>query len=543
MRKLHSTVVAMSKYMLRPGFTYEQACHLGSDYVLAHARTLWGLASVHLERLRHFKSVVRTATTEFWAILVFEQSWLKDAKESLQWFQTTLARSGQVNNFADWGAAVQFVKDRPQLWKRYIRRARQTALLSELWQAEVQHFEGLLFRACIQAGAFLPATLAASRDTEEVCGVCQRTFADLRTWSHHAFKVHKRRKPSRCIVGGTQCPVCLGQYRNNTKLCNHLAYSHRCRHALVNAKVSAVPEPGVGSRHFDDGHRCLLPATRAQGPRGQWDFTPCVDEAHAPCPSIIEQLEDLFISEGERCQSLDALQAEYRRIFASQCLQSTRLRATALQWQADLFEALDTEEFAIQWAAWHRHVSEVAVTADYSVWLGGGSESSQAVHATFRDDRVCLPWLDFELARIPCVSAAPNVGLVIGELCCPSLGAVDSMTTSFSHDDCIKEPTNISPAEWLSELSGRGSVYISCIDLSSIRLPETVSHFGKLKPDLQALRLYSDLVRCAFFLWAHGHPTRIVIPYEECAATDLLCRVAHAVSKESFGRVLSNFRS
>ena len=541
--QLHSAIVAMSRHLLRPRFDYERACHLGSAYVLAQARTLSAASAVHVEGLRHFKSVARKATAELWAILTFEKGWLEAVQSSLHWLCDMLSKAGQSQNLADWGTAVCFAQKEPHGWKRQVRKARQTALLVELWDAEVQHFEGLFFRECLQTGAVLPADISDERSTGEVCGICGSVFCDLRTWSHHAFKVHGRRKPSRCIVGGTQCPVCLCQYRNNTKLCNHIDYSRRCRDALLNADMHCEPEPGIGSKRFDDGHKVMLLATRASGPSGQWNFTARVDEANTPSQHVLSLLKDLFLGGEARVQAYEHLLCEYRAVFASQCLQKTRLRATALQWQAELEETFDLEFVAVRWMAWHRKAAETVTRVDFVEWLSGEACTSQSVNATFRDARVSIPWLEFDLVILPKVGEVAGIGLFVGH---DGLGDshVPSTPQRVIHkQECQEHPAQIDPKSWAETLPNHSSIWICCAGLGGIQPPTAFRNYKSLAPSLADLRLYSDLVRCTLFLWTQGRPTTVILPLRQCASSDALCRLAVDVKRESFGRVVSNYQS
>ena len=541
--QLHSAIVAMSRHLLRPRFDYDRACHLGSAYVLAQARTLSAASAVHVERLRHFKSVARKATAELWAILTFEKGWLEAVQSSLHWLCNMLSKAGQAHSLADWDTAVLFAQNEPQGWKRQVRKARQTALLVELWDAEVQHFEGLFFRECLHAGAVLPADISDERTTGEVCGICGSVFCDLRSWSHHAFKVHGRRKPSRCIVGGTQCPVCLCQYRNNAKLCNHIEYSRRCRDALLNAAMQCAPEPGIGSKRFDDGHKVMFPATRASGPRGQWNFAARVDEANAPSQPVLSLLEDIFLGGEDNIRTYEQLLCDYRAAFASQCLQKTRLRATALQWQAELEEAFDLEFVAVRWMAWHRKAADVVARADFVEWLGGEFCTSQFVNATFRDARVSIPWLEFDLLTLPRVGEVVEIGFLIGhDETCPVKGPATPQRV-ISKQECQECPAHIDPKNWAENLPHHSSLWICCNGLGGVQPPTVFRSYQSLAPSLADLRLYSDFVRCTLLLWTQGRPTTIVLPTSQCASSDVLCRLAVTVRRESFGRVVSNYRS
>ncbi|OLQ11096.1 hypothetical protein AK812_SmicGene5087 [Symbiodinium microadriaticum] len=232
--------------------------------------------------------------------------------------------------------------------------------------SKVQHFEGLFFRECLQTGAVLPADISDERYM-----VVASPAAAL--WE--ALSV---------------------------------------LYALLNADMHCEPEPGIGSKRFDDGHKVMLLATRASGPSGQWNFTARVDEANTPSQHVLSLLKDLFLGGEARVQAYEHLLCEYRAVFASQCLQKTRLRATALQWQAELEETFDLEFVAVRWMAWHRKAAETVTRVDFVEWLSGEACTSQSVNATFRDARVSIPWLEFDLVILPKVGEVAGIGLFVG---------------------------------------------------------------------------------------------------------------------------------
>ena len=193
-------------------------------------------------------------------------------------------------------------------------------------------------------------------DCREICAKCRQAFPDLRAWSRHAFKRHGRVNPARRLATGTQCSVCLTHYKTNRALCAHISYSRRCRAALVNANVEYVPEPGIGSRKFDDGKHALLPAYPAQGPKAVWNHGDFLDEWEQPEERILCSLVACFCNDGEY-GSYQALLQAVKGFFSNHCLQLTRLRATASCWKTTLEEALLSEEdFPFLWISWHKRI-------------------------------------------------------------------------------------------------------------------------------------------------------------------------------------------
>ena len=207
-QKFQATLVAMAHNMLRPHFSLSEACHLSAQFVLSSARILSASSAFHIERLRYFRSAVAKASCDLWAILRHEGSWCHFVQSSLQWLHDTLSLAGPPNaQIAHWDAAVSFIRVQPSAWKKLIQRGRNLALLRELWDAEVQQYQGMTYRALVLQGAAVPPEFRCEGDTREVCGPCGCVFEGLREWSHHAFKRHGRIKESRTLATGTQCPV------------------------------------------------------------------------------------------------------------------------------------------------------------------------------------------------------------------------------------------------------------------------------------------------------------------------------------------------
>ena len=161
----------MTREMLRPRYTHEQACHLSSLYVLATARVASASTSLHVERLRHLKAVVLKTTDALWAILHYEQSWLTDIQLSLEWFRQQHQGSDTfLSAWEDLRGIINYIHCFPNGWKRAVNRAKKTAILPELWLAECQQHQGLAFRAFTKAGAVVvPSEVVELESKHELC--------------------------------------------------------------------------------------------------------------------------------------------------------------------------------------------------------------------------------------------------------------------------------------------------------------------------------------------------------------------------------------
>ena len=415
-QRLQSTLVCMARLMLRPTFSIEEAKRISALYALSVARILPAEPALCLERLRHFRVVVSKANDEMWALLQYEGSWLRLIQAALTWLQDILRRAAHPEQgLDDWQHAVDIATTQPQRWKRLLKTARKTALLKAQWEAETQQFYGLTFRTLRARGATCSGSVEEPL-RREVCGLCGKAFRTLRDWSHHAFKVHGRIREERRLVEGTQCPVCLKHFANTEKLCNHVGYSARCKRALLAAHNIVAPGPGRGSRRFDDGSRNQLPAVQAEGPKRIWQNQPQITEAHRPSEVVLLALESCFCHDQHRYGSVEELQEQYRSIFSMECLQSTRLAATASEWQRSLAEELAADEaFSEQWAAWHTVLAKRLQTVQWDAWLvpdASRGRSSCRLSATRRCNFRGWSWgrspCPLLPVRVPTVGALPK---------------------------------------------------------------------------------------------------------------------------------------
>ncbi|CAE7698157.1 unnamed protein product [Symbiodinium sp. CCMP2592] len=533
--RLQSNLVDMARCIVGNGRGRPPDCHESHLSLLASARIPTVATSLHVERLRHFKSTVLKATAELWAILHHESGWIAEVQASLKWLSDMHRQAGSCPPYwDDWTTAVTYIREQPEAWKRAINKARQTAILNELWQAELQKYRGLAFRAFLKAGACLPHDVTQRASSPEVCGRCGIVFDDLRAWSHHAFKRHGRLNPVRRLAHGTQCAVCLGQFRANQGLCNHLTYSRKCRHALINAGFEGIVEPGVGSKKFDQGKKVLLPAVRAQGPQGQWDFTPAVDEQDQPSDAILCRLEDCFCNEGEAYTDWSTLVEAIRAIFCGECLQLSRLKATARQWSQQLQAEIDRdEEWEIRWVSWHLRLSRLLQEVDFVEWLSDEGCTPSLVTSTFRDAEILTPWLELHNVAVTSVPVPVSWGW-----CFSGTGVLPPWAEC--PPDCIRD--TLDGGNWIDADRTDGLIFLSGAGLRvSFCPPQPMRSFKSLSTPLQHLRLLSDAVRGTFHLWTKRVPACILLPETSCQTVEVVRKCAPFRLHSDEGELFANF--
>ena len=274
---LTSAYHGMCFYMLRPAFTFEEALHLGGPRVLALLELPSIQTLLHVARLRHLLSIVRTDVCVMWAMLQWQGRWLSSARSSLQWLWCCIDGGSQHQSWETaWSHWQTVCHTRPKQWKGWIRKAQTQATLQEAWKGAESHHLGLLMRQLRQAGAILPAPPQPAGPVRQCCAPCQQIFASYQAWSVHAFKRHGVVGEYRHVQSGTQCQACLRHFTTHIKLCRHLQHFPACRRSLQARGLRCIPEPGVGSRKAVDEGKFQAPSLQAQGPlpppeAGDWD--------------------------------------------------------------------------------------------------------------------------------------------------------------------------------------------------------------------------------------------------------------------------------
>ena len=539
--KLQGTLLAMTRQMLRPMYDREASLHLGGRKVLSVARIPSVHTLLHVERLRHLAVVMRVAPQEFWAILHYGGKWCELARDSVAWLSKQLALGGHPEpTLEQWEHASGIMLDSPLQWKRWVRRAQQVALLAELWDAEVQHYHGLLLRQLLALGATHDDD-TLDRPQNEACAVCQQRFRDLRCWSHHAFKKHGRVKESRLFSVGTQCQACLKHFASTFHLSNHLDYSAPCL-AFVAGQIGRVElEPGRGSKKFNDGSNVMLPAVRAAGPTRQRHAQNFVPESRRPDESVLQGLEWLFCREDEVPDFISLL-AEVRKLFLRTCLQQSRLRATAEAWRLRVQDELAcSEEISVRWASWHSRISLHLCQIDFVEWLVPDAEEGDYAASTFRDCSVVLPWLSFEHVTLPSVedSGGPGCTLISKDRSLLDRGLRPGVRW-FGHQICSRQPSLLDFTAW----SGNPhSTFGFCLVglLGSLAPVAPISTFKKLEPRLHSLRLFADLVRGVTLLWSHGVRAFLVAEPIDCPGLSAVRRLAPLTTTFESRLIISNF--
>ena len=505
----------MCFHMLRPAFSHEEALHLGGTRVLAILELPTLSTLLHVARLRHLLSCIRTAVPVMWAMLHWQGTWLTSARLSIQWLWALVDGGTQ---HSDWTSAWQVWRDlcvsHPQKWKGLVRKAQTQATLKEQWESAETHHLGLLLRQLRLKGASTPERPRLSGPTRHCCAPCHRTFASYQAWSVHAFKCHGLVGEYRCVLPGLQCQACLRHFTTNVKLCRHLQHFPACRHFLQAKGFHCTPEPGIGNRKAVDPGNFQAPSLQAEGPplapeAGHWD-------GYLDRPSI-EVLECLTHIPHGLCLEAISSDVVWQRAhvaFSSVCLPNRKIAATAKAWEESLLLTADGGKENLQPLL---DVARWLTLEDPVDWLVSEPACPQVQICTFRDARQVLPILDVSgISTDTTTHVSTNVPVYIrvgpGAWLKRHSKDLDA-TVDFSHQECLDTFAAGRTPSFFEDLSDGVVFVLSVVGLQHWADPPSPP--VRRKPFLSQLAratLASDLLRFALRLWLRRIPAVFLCP-------------------------------
>ena len=309
------------------------------------------------------------------------------------------------------------------------------------------------------------------------------------------------------------CPACLQHYSSNIKLSRHIRYSVRCRSQLLAANHRTAPEPGIRSRKAPDDGLCLLPTLQAEGPRPLQLPTRIDVESDRPSAEVLDCLAHLdFDGSLEHC-SEEATWARIRRSFSCVCLQTGRIRATALCWREHLqlaaHEGRDGPYPMLLAAA------DWICQADVATWLVPVAGTAACAVNTYKSSGLYLSILKCAHVRLPppCESDEGFIRVHVGEV---PRSVPDAYRAPpdlcYPHCDTLQDLARDAIVDFL-ESSDHGCHYF----LSTLGLPlphpEVVpSARQACLTQHAAAQLAGDLVRLAVHHWSRGIRSCLILP-------------------------------
>ena len=502
----------MCFHMLRPRYSYEEALHLGGARTIALLELPTLQTLLHVARLRHLLSCVRTAVPVLWAMLHWQGVWLQSARLSLQWLWDHVDGGSLHKTWQSaWHQWQELCVRHPQKWKGLVRKAQCQGVLREVWEsAEAQHL-GLLVKQLRLAGASVPARPSPSGPTRHCCAPCQRTFPSYQAWSVHAFKCHGLVGEYRRVLSGLQCQACLRHFTTHVKLCRHLQYFPVCRHALQARGFSCTPEPGIGSRKSVDAGNLQAPSLQAQGPLLPPSNTEWEGYLDRPSAEVAECLGHLLHDLQPAEVTLDTIWQRAQIAFSSVCLPNRKIVATARAWS----EALSHDPGKDRASTLLLQVARRTSEEDPVDWLVVSPSNAEAPICTFRDARQLLGDIDVsQICLGSCTQPLAPTFIRVG----PSVWLARNPHTTnseidFSHQECLDSLSSGAAPSFFEDLSD-GVVFV----LSTIGLPTWANRPQppvKRKPlfaQLSQASFASDLIRFALRLWIKGVPAALLCP-------------------------------
>ena len=179
----------------------------------------------------------------------------------------TLLPEGSIDEL--WDDWWKYLYPSGRRWNKVIRRAMIHSILQERKVAGWYQWHKEVCTILLDHGVFVREVGETKVSQEHFCLACRKVFRTCAAWSVHSFKIHDRRTRVRDVATGTQCQICLKQYKNHASLINHLKYSQACYEQLVLTEQWVdAPQPAMNSRQdrlcWD---RLPPPPMQAEGPK------------------------------------------------------------------------------------------------------------------------------------------------------------------------------------------------------------------------------------------------------------------------------------
>ena len=510
---LHSAYHGMCFHMLRPAFTHEEAMHLGGPRVLAFLELPTLPTLLHVARLRHLLSCLRTSVPVFWAVLHWQGSWLESVRLSLRWLWTYIDGGSLSSSWENaWPSWKEMCLHHPKRWKGLLKKAQAQATLRDLWTSAEAHHLGLLVRQLRVAGAAVTSLPVPSGPVRHCCAPCQKVFPSYQAWSVHAFKCHGLVGEYRRVLSGLQCQACLRHFTTHVKLCRHLQHFPSCRRSLQSRGYRCVPEPGVGSRKAADPGAFQAPTLQAQGPllpptQGEWD-----DYLDRPSIEVLECLAHLPYGLSEEELTPDTIWKRALAAFSSVCLPNRKVVAMARAWEQGL------SSMAAEGTLSSCHLLEVAsrIAEENPVdWLVPAPTARVTSICTFRDAHQALHWLDVSRLQVTVgdgqdqpvfVRVGPSAWLQRHQ---SDLGSC----IDFSHQECLDSLEHGAKPSFFDDVTEGVAFVLSLVGLPGwIDSPPLPVKRRILLSQLAKATFASDLLRFALRLWLAGTPTALICP-------------------------------
>ena len=295
-----SRVMAMYRGLARTTVKENDLRYWNNDKILAFVELPSPAVLLHDSRLRYSLSLIRSGPQHLWSLLTAEREWLSLLRESIDWMQSQLTGYGPDrygNQFApDWN---QWFREQPQAIKGWISKAVRHDVLQQQISTQWGEWHHDFLLECQSSGLQIdfPWTTVDIGHVNELCQLeaclsCGQIFRGRGPWSVHAFRKHGRINWRRRYISGSRCEACLKEFFTETRLLQHLNYSHRCAMTLRRNMRQVDVQPGRTSKREVKDRLMKVPAHRAEGPSqdmqtaGHYDDDPDLDD------EFMEQLQD-----------------------------------------------------------------------------------------------------------------------------------------------------------------------------------------------------------------------------------------------------------
>ena len=252
-KRASQRLIAIYKGLLRPNFSHEQILVMSHEEVLARVQLPSLEVMVHVNRLRHFKSLLMSGPAPLWAILEHERTWLRRTRESFTWLYQQIGSSIPLGDpLQSWDDWQPFIQACPQKFGGWLRRAQQHAILQVAREWSVKHWHCIALEILETVG-LRPDWMQKENEAEtkeHMCGPCGVRFGTHTAWSTHSFRKHKRVHYLRYYIHGTACESCMREFWSVTRLHRHLRYMTACAEYYLSHHCPKEPQHGRNSTTF-----------------------------------------------------------------------------------------------------------------------------------------------------------------------------------------------------------------------------------------------------------------------------------------------------
>ena len=225
-QRVQAAILGMLRQIAVPHHSKEQRLH--QSEVCAAAGYACPAVMLHVERLRYFRLMLRSAPEVLWALIRQDPTSLAHFQEAFFWLYSREACMRQMGApDLHWDRWESFMCLQPRRFKAVLKRAlKLDAVRQRCIAALCVLHRGLVD---LQGRNLSPEEGPAIADLQEACPICRIAFETRVAWACHASRVHGYRRQSTKLASGRTCLSCGRLYAKASRLRRHLEAVPLCR--------------------------------------------------------------------------------------------------------------------------------------------------------------------------------------------------------------------------------------------------------------------------------------------------------------------------